>query len=174
MADGDLGEATALAMSVMVKLGEAFDAEKMVPIASAHIDGAIYRYEGEVSLLFAERLAAAGAKVRVPTTLSMGSRDINRWREFRMPAEFAEGCRRMEEAYYRMGEIYHEKMDSLARAQEAFSRVGSEAANSEFASIALQKSNSIRRLMELQKSAGKDESLEQVPEKKFLALFVPG
>jgi cis-L-3-hydroxyproline dehydratase len=105
MVDGTLGEGTALAMSIMVKLGEAFDAEKMVPIASSHIDGAIYRYEGEVCLVFAEKLAALGAKVRVPTTLSMGSRDIARWKELRMSPEFAEGCRRMEDAYAKMGAI---------------------------------------------------------------------
>ena len=105
MADGTCGEASALAMTVMVKLGEAFDAEQMVPIASAHIDGAIYRSPDEVSLVFAEKLAGTGAKVRVPTTLSMGSRDIERWRDFRLPEEFAQGCLRMEQAYQKMGTI---------------------------------------------------------------------
>ena len=105
MADGSEGEAAALAMSVMVGLGEAFNAPEMVPITGAHIDGAIYRYDDEVSLEFAERLAALSARVRVPTTLSMGSRDIERWRQFRIPTEFADGCRRMEEAYGSMGTI---------------------------------------------------------------------
>lgn len=73
------------------------------------------------------------------------------------------------EAYYRMGVIFHERIDSLTAAQTAFSRVSTEDANSEFASVALQKSNSIKRLIELQESAGKEESLERVAEKKFLA-----
>ncbi len=73
------------------------------------------------------------------------------------------------EAFYRMGEIFHEKMDSLAKAQEAFARVGSEATSYEYASIALQKSNSLKRLIELQKTNGEGNSSEQIAEKKFLA-----
>ena len=105
MADGDHGEAVALAMSVMATLGERYDAPDMVPIKGAHVDGCIYRGDEEASLVFAERLAAAGARVQVPTTLSAGARDIERWRELRLPEAFAAGCRRMEQAYLSMGTI---------------------------------------------------------------------
>ena len=103
MADGDHGEAVALAMSVMATLGERYDAPDMVPIKGAHVDGCIYRGDEEASLVFAEKLAAAGARVRVPTTLSAGARDIERWRELRLPEAFAAGCQRMEQAYLSMG-----------------------------------------------------------------------
>ena len=73
------------------------------------------------------------------------------------------------EAYYLMGIIYHERMDSLARAQEAFSKVGGEYASSDYASVALQKSNSLKRLIELESSAGQGVSPEQLAEKRFLA-----
>ena len=105
MADGDHGEAVALAMSVMATLGERYDAPDMVPIKGAHVDGCIYRGDEEASLVFAERLAAAGARVQVPTTLSAGARDIERWRELRLPEAFAAGCRRMEQAYLAMGTV---------------------------------------------------------------------
>lgn len=72
------------------------------------------------------------------------------------------------EAYYHMGIIYHEKMDSLARAQEVFSKVAGEFANSEFAAVSLQKSNSMKRLVELQQSEGKGETKEQAADKRFL------
>ena len=102
MAGGDHGEAVALAMSVMATLGERYDAPDMVPIKGAHVDGCIYRGDEEASLVFAEKLAAAGARVRVPTTLSAGARDIERWRELRLPEAFAAGCQRMEQAYLSM------------------------------------------------------------------------
>lgn len=72
------------------------------------------------------------------------------------------------EAFYRMGMIYHEKMDSLEKAQVAFSKVRGEYANSEFASMSLEKGNSLKRLIELQKSVGEGETQEQAAEKKFL------
>lgn len=105
MAEGYHGEGVAMAMGIMIKLGEIYGAEEMIPISSAHIDGAIYRSPDEVSLEFAERLAAGGAKVSVPTMLSMGSRDIAHWQDFKMPPSFAEGCQRMEQAYLSMGAI---------------------------------------------------------------------
>jgi TolA-binding protein len=72
------------------------------------------------------------------------------------------------EAYYRMGIIYHEKMDSLVRAEEAFSKVAGEYANSPYASVALQKSSSMKRLIELQKSEGEGETRDQLADKRFL------
>ena len=105
MAGGERGEAAALAMSVLATLGERYDAPDMVPIKGAHVDGCIYRGDEEASLLFAERLAAGGARVAVPTTLSAGARDIERWRELRLPEAFAAGCRRMERAYLSMGTV---------------------------------------------------------------------
>ena len=73
------------------------------------------------------------------------------------------------EAFYRIGIIYHEKMDSVQKAQEAFAKVSAEYASSEYASVALQRSNSLKRLIELVRTAGKDETAEQAAEKRFLA-----
>ena len=105
MAAGERGEAVALAMAVMTALGERYDAPDMVPIKGAHVDGCIYRGDEEASLVFAEHLAARGARVAVPTTLSAGARDLERWREMRLPEAFAAGCRRMEQAYLSMGTV---------------------------------------------------------------------
>jgi TolA-binding protein len=74
------------------------------------------------------------------------------------------------EAYYRIGVIFHEKLDSLSRAQEAFAKVAGEYANSDFAEMAIQKSTSIKRLLELEQSSGEDVGgRERFAEKKFLA-----
>jgi TolA-binding protein len=71
------------------------------------------------------------------------------------------------EAYYRLGVIYHENLDSLRLAQEAYSKVSNESASSEFASISLQRSNSLKRLLELQEKGSGDEGA--IAEKRFLA-----
>jgi tetratricopeptide (TPR) repeat protein len=73
------------------------------------------------------------------------------------------------EANYRIGIIYQERLDSLRLAADAFAKVGNEYANSEFASVSLERSASIKRLLDLQKSAGTGESGEQAAEKRFLA-----
>lgn len=104
MAEGYYGEGVALAMSIMIKLGQIYNAEEMIPISMAHIDGCIYTL-GQAALDFAEKLAGSGARVRVPTTLNIGARDITRWQEFRIPPDYAQGCQRMEQAYLKMGAI---------------------------------------------------------------------
>jgi len=104
MLQGYHGEGVAIAMSVMVKLGQIYNAEEMIPISMAHIDGCVYTL-GQAALDFAEKLADTGARVCVPTTLNMGARDITRWQEFRIPLDYAQGCQRMEQAYLKMGAI---------------------------------------------------------------------
>ncbi len=73
------------------------------------------------------------------------------------------------EASYRMGIIYQERLDSLRLAADAFAKVGAEYANSEFAAVSLERSSSIKRLLELQKAGGAGESAEQAADKRFMA-----
>ncbi|MBN1885300.1 MAG: tetratricopeptide repeat protein [Candidatus Krumholzibacteriota bacterium] len=73
------------------------------------------------------------------------------------------------EAFYRLGVIFEEKMDSLSLAQEAFSKVSVEYANSDFAPFALQKATSLKRLIELEESRGGETTVEQRAERRFLA-----
>ena len=105
MLSGKKGEAVALAMRILIKLGELYGAKEMHPISKAHIDGCCYQTAGDAGLDFAEKLASLGAKVVVPTTTNVTGRDIKRWREFKMPEWLAEKCQRMEEAYISMGTI---------------------------------------------------------------------
>ena len=73
------------------------------------------------------------------------------------------------EAYFQLGVIYHEKLDSLQQAQEAYSKVSNESASSEFAAVSIQRSSSLKRLLELQNSSGEDVGEEGLAEKRFLA-----
>jgi len=78
---GELGEAAAVAMRVVVKVGEALGAERLVRIKSAHISGVSYRNLGQEGLEFLEELAAMGARFAVPATLNPGGMDLRLWRE---------------------------------------------------------------------------------------------
>jgi TolA-binding protein len=72
-------------------------------------------------------------------------------------------------AYYHIGLIYHESLDSLQKAQEAYSMVSKESPSSEYAAEGLQRSNSLKNLLELQASAGGEQTREQAAEKRFLS-----
>ena len=74
MLAGDGGVATQLAARLLVRMAELMGAERLVPIASAHVDGCLYH--GPVSIDFAERLVAGGGSVRVETTLNVGAVDL--------------------------------------------------------------------------------------------------
>ncbi|HET6987262.1 MAG TPA: aconitase X catalytic domain-containing protein [Kribbella sp.] len=74
MLGGQDGDGVALAMRVIVGQARISDAPRLVEITSAHVDSCLYH--GQVSLDFAHRLVDLGAKVRVPTTLNVGSLDL--------------------------------------------------------------------------------------------------
>ncbi|MFN2544712.1 MAG: aconitase X [Actinomycetota bacterium] len=98
---GGGGEGAALAMRLVVALGGATGADRLIDVGSAHVDGCLYH--GQVSLDFAERLAEAGGRVRIPTTLNVGSVDLIHPELFRGDEETAHRGRRLMELYVGMG-----------------------------------------------------------------------
>jgi len=106
MERGDFGRAKQQCIRIQIQLAEAYDVEEFVPITAAHIDCNSYgRVSGNAKLSFARKMVEAGGKVSVPTTLNPGGRDIERWREFRLPEDFASKCAEIEEAYLELGAI---------------------------------------------------------------------
>jgi cis-L-3-hydroxyproline dehydratase len=101
MLAGECGEATALAMRILVRMAPLYGAQRLLPVTRAHIDGCIY--EGDAGLEFAERLARTGGQVAVPTSLNVISLDRSRWRELGMPSDYADKARRLGQAYLNMG-----------------------------------------------------------------------
>ncbi len=101
MLNGDLGEATRFAMSVVVRMAEAVEASDLISVEQAHIDACALMSES--NLEFVHRLAEQGGRVRVPTTLSMVSLDLEHWKELGVPREFAERATRIAESYRRLG-----------------------------------------------------------------------
>ena len=74
MLGGRDGDGVALAMRVIIGQARISDAPRLVDITSAHVDSCLYH--GQVSLDFVHRLVELGARVRVPTTLNVGSTDL--------------------------------------------------------------------------------------------------
>src|SRR5262250_2588470 len=72
MHDGRDGPAVALAMRVLGEQARLAGADRLIPVASAHVAGC----QDDPGIAFAERLQAEGGRVRVPTTVGAGSLDL--------------------------------------------------------------------------------------------------
>ncbi|MEN2999733.1 MAG: aconitase X catalytic domain-containing protein [Acidilobaceae archaeon] len=72
---GEEGEAKARALRVVVKVGEALGARRLVPIKHAHISGVSFENIGEPGVEFIEGFAELGARFSVPTSVNPVSYD---------------------------------------------------------------------------------------------------
>jgi predicted aconitase len=98
---GSSGEATAMAMRIVVSAAELLGAGSLVDITSAHIDGCLRHGDGGVE--FAEKLVGGGGRVAVPTTLNVGALDLLHPGVVRTDARDTDMARRQMEAYVAMG-----------------------------------------------------------------------
>jgi len=73
--NGECGWANQTCMKILVRLGELFNAEKLIPISSAHVSGVSYKTLGDTPTEYLKALADAKAKVKVKTTLNPQSFD---------------------------------------------------------------------------------------------------
>lgn len=98
---GERGAAAQMAMRILVTMAGVYGAERLLDIESAHIDGCLYH--GYSGLEFAERLAAGGARVVVPTTLNVGAMDLIHPEVFQGTEQVGQWATRMMRAYEAMG-----------------------------------------------------------------------
>jgi predicted aconitase len=98
---GEGGAGAALAMRIVVGMGEALGAGSLLDVTGAHIDGCLYH--GQAGLDFARRLGEGGAMVSVPTTLNITSLDLLHPELYRGDLDEAVAARRQLEAYEAMG-----------------------------------------------------------------------
>jgi predicted aconitase len=98
---GEGGPSRALAMRLVLAMARAARAERLLPISSAHIDGCLYH--GTVGLDFAERLAAGGGRVDVPTTLNVSSLDLLHPELVTLDEATRIAARRLMDAYVALG-----------------------------------------------------------------------
>jgi predicted aconitase len=101
MLEGRQGEGVRMAISIMVRMAEVYDATELMDVSQAHIDGC--GLLSDAGLEFAEIMAAKGSKVSIPTTLSMGPLDLQNWKKFGVNQDFAAKAIRQAKAYTSMG-----------------------------------------------------------------------
>ena len=75
--NGESGWAKQVSMKILVRLGDLFGAEKLIPITSAHVSGVSYKTLGDAPIEFLKAFAEAEGKVAVRTTLNPQSLDRN-------------------------------------------------------------------------------------------------
>ncbi len=98
---GAHGEAAAFCMRLLTRFADAVGAESFIDIEAAHIDGCLYL--GQVSLDFVEHLVRHGGRVRVPTTLNVGSVDLIHPELFIGAPEIGSGGARLMKAHEELG-----------------------------------------------------------------------
>ena len=101
IAAGARGAGAAMAMRIVAETARLMGAARLLPIESAHIDGALYH--GDSGTLFAERLVEGGATVAVRATLNVGAIDLTGCSRNRLPPHERAMAERMMTAYRRLG-----------------------------------------------------------------------
>jgi predicted aconitase len=101
---GEEGEARQFAMEIVTKVGDAVDADSLVPIKSAHVLAHFSSlHMAGIELL--ERFAEKGGRFGVPTTVDPASIDLQDWRSFGIDEEYAGNQFRLCAAYAKLGGI---------------------------------------------------------------------
>lgn len=103
MLAGKLGPAAEMAMRILTRMAAVRGASEMLSIEAAHIDSTLYM--GQATLDFAERLVELEAQVSVPTTLNVAGVDVQGWKDWDVPSEWAEKAARQMRAYESMGAV---------------------------------------------------------------------
>lgn len=100
---GEHGEVLERMFRLLVRLGEIYGADRMIPVASVQVAGVSYKSIGDPGMEFLEDYASQGAKVKVLSYLNPAGMDTASWKEMGVPAEFAEKQNRILDAFRAMG-----------------------------------------------------------------------
>ncbi|HMK32699.1 MAG TPA: aconitase X, partial [Nitrosopumilaceae archaeon] len=84
---GEQGESLALAYRVLVAIGEATDADRLLPVQWAHLSGINYNTIGDAGEEFLSRLSK-DAKFKIKTTLNPMGFDFDTVAKYNLDEEF--------------------------------------------------------------------------------------
>jgi len=101
--NGEHGEVRARMFRLLVRLGDIYGAEKMIPIGSVQVAGVSYKSIGDPGTEFLEDIAAKGEKVKVLTYLNPAGMDLENWQAVGFPEDFAKNQMRIMKAFGDMG-----------------------------------------------------------------------
>lgn len=99
--EGDPMDPDTLALEVISTMALASGARRLIDVSRGHIDGCILAHDA--NLIFAERMAALGARVAIPTTINAISVDRENCATQGYPPDFRDKASRLADAYVRMG-----------------------------------------------------------------------
>ncbi|HEC76019.1 MAG TPA: DUF521 domain-containing protein [Thermoplasmatales archaeon] len=102
MLNGEYGDITAKMMRLLVRIGDIYNAEKMIPVASVQVAGVSYKSIGDAGLEFLQDVSKE-AKVKVLTYLNPAGMDIENWREMGIDEEFAKKQIEIINSFKKMG-----------------------------------------------------------------------
>ncbi|MCU0885853.1 MAG: aconitase X catalytic domain-containing protein, partial [Beijerinckiaceae bacterium] len=91
----------AMAMRIVADSARLLGAPRLIPVASAHIDGALYH--GDAGTLFAEELVRLGARTAIRATLNVGALDLMGCSKSRLTGATRDMAKRLMLAYEAMG-----------------------------------------------------------------------
>lgn len=94
-------DGSAMAMRIVAESARLLGAPRLIPVASAHIDGALYH--GDAGTLFAEELVRLGARTAIRATLNVGALDLMGCSKSRLTGSDRDMAKRLMLAYEAMG-----------------------------------------------------------------------
>ena len=97
------GEVMERLFRLLVRLGEIYNADKMIPVGSVQVAGVSYKSIGDPGTEFLEDIASKGAKVKVLTYLNPAGMDLENWKALGFPKDFAKNQLRIMNAFKKMG-----------------------------------------------------------------------
>lgn len=100
--NGEGGYAQQVAMKILVALGDIFEADRLIPIESAHLSGVSHKTLGD-AVDFLEKLQEEGAKAQVPATINPCGLDLDKWAEMPVSKKLYDAQLRIIELYSRLG-----------------------------------------------------------------------
>jgi len=101
--NGESGEVMQRMFRLLVRLGDIYNADKMIPVGSVQVAGVSYKSIGDPGTEFLEDLANKGAAVQVLTFLNPAGMDLEDWETIGFPKEFAKNQLRIMKAFKDMG-----------------------------------------------------------------------
>ena len=101
--NGEEGEVKERLFRLLVRLGDIYGADKMIPVGSVQVAGVSYKSIGDPGTEFLEDMANKNAKVKVLTYLNPAGMDLENWKDYGFPEDFAKNQLRIIDAFKKMG-----------------------------------------------------------------------
>lgn len=100
--NGEFGETLSVAYRILLAIGNANDAEKLIPIKWAHVSGVNYNTIGKSGEEFLKEISSEGKKVMIPTTLNPMGFDSTK-KNIGLTEEFVNNQLSITDSYKKLG-----------------------------------------------------------------------